>query len=1453
MPPISSLLKPFRRDKGNKNPEQPKGKRDTDPQTAAVAPSTSSITSTTPSVTTVGLRHAVQEAHVVVGIEDQATPAVDPSASPPQGKRPAAPVAPARAPGDPGACTAILPEQLWDKAYDGLKADDLELVTAYEKVLSRELKDDAPNSAAPGSVTSESQANQIEQTKPDIRRLQMHKLAQVGLKKTEKEAKTKQIIGDALQVVLSARNIVSSAMEASPQASLAWTGVCFALQILVNPVDESKANRQGIVYVMSRMKWYWHLSELLLKENIANVDEQSFTKLQSELQNRIIDLYKAVLSYQMKSVCSYYRNRRLALFRDIIKLDDWNGSLKTVQDAEAAVQKDSKVYNTMQMTQALGQLVETAKQEEAQLQHIYESLQQHSLKQIERENSREDNQCLKDLCSTNPKDDMTRIENTKGGLLRDSYVWIVSHKDFIHWRDGDETRLLWIRGDPGKGKTMLLIGVIRELQESIDPSDLLSYFFCQGTDFALKTAKAVLRGLMYQLLVQQQFLISHLREQYDIRGRQLFDDANAFIALSEIFTKMLQDPHLTNVYLIVDALDECESELSELLGLIVRSARTSSTRVKWLVSSRNQANIEKRLTIKDNKVELSLELNAKSVASAVATYIDHKVSKLKDENGYESEFCNQVRDELHQKANETFLWVALVCKELETVEERYVLEVLQEMPSDLTALYARMLEQIGKLTRRDPIYCMRVLGTSALAYRPFHVLELAAALPQDFPGKQKDLENIINLCGSFLTIRDKTVYFIHQSAKDFLIAHPLIFPRGKTEIHRTIVSRSLQLMDDKLHRDMYMQRHPGILIDQVKSVEPDPLAQIRYACAYWIDHVCEIDINLRDTTHLHDDGEIHTFFKDRFLYWLEALSLMRHMWSGATMIRTLESLMARYVDGSRLLDLVRDALRFILHNRGVMENAPLQAYASALVFSPVHSLTRLQWKKEEPEWILTKPIAESDWSLCLQTLEGHGDSVTSVVFSHDSQQLASASHDRTVKIWDAKTGKCLETLEGHGYWVTSVVFSHDSQQLASASYDRTVKIWNAKTGKCLETLEGHGDWVTSVVFSHDSQQLASASHDRTVKIWDAKTGKCLETLEGHGDWVTSVVFSHDSQQLASASRDRTVKIWDAKTGKCLETLEGHGDWVTSVVFSHDSQQLASASRDRTVKIWDAKTGKCLETLEGHGDWVTSVVFSHDSQQLASASRDRTVKIWDAKTGKCLETLEGHGYWVTSVVFSHDSQQLASASRDRTVKIWDAKTGKCLETLEGHGDWVTSVVFSHDSQQLASASYDRTVKIWDAKTGKCLETLEGHGDWVMSVVFSHDSQQLASASRDRTVKIWDAKTGKCLETLEGHGDWVTSVVFSHDSQQLASASYDRTVKIWDAKTGKCLETLEGHSDWVTSWCSRTIHSSWHPLHTIALSRSGMQRRANAWRHWRAMAIGSRRWCSRTIHSSWYPLL
>ncbi|KAH8782071.1 hypothetical protein BGZ57DRAFT_926059 [Hyaloscypha finlandica] len=464
-------------------------------------------------------------------------------------------------------------------------------------------------------------------------------------------------------------------------------------------------------------------------------------------------------------------------------------------------------------------------------------------------------------------------------------------------------------------------------------------------------------------------------------------------------------------------------------------------------------------------------------------------------------------------------------------------------------------------------------------------------------------------------------------------------------------------MSRTLRRDIYGLHTPGFLIDSVKPPDPDPLSTARYSCVYWVDHLCDIEAS-HDKIGLGDNGVVHVFLKERFLHWMEALSLLKNIPVGVLSMVKLERLLQHSPDAPNLINLVRDARRFILCNKFAIENRPLQVYALALVFSPASSITRDLFKQEDRKWITTKPAMENDWGSCLQTLEGHGSWVDSVAFSHDSKLVASASNDCMVKIWDTATGQCMQTLEGHLDWVSSAAFSHDSKLVASASSDCMVKIWDTATGQCMQTLEGHLDWVGSVAFSHDSKLVASASYDRTIKIWNTATGtgQCLQTLKGHRDSVISVAFSHDSKLVASASYDKTVKIWGVDTGQCLQTLKGHRNWVSLVALSHDSKQVASASYDRTVKIWDTATGRCLQTLEGHNESVISVAFSHDPKQVMSASGEPTVKTWDAATGQCLQTLEGHSEPVISVAFSPDGKIFASGSTTGTVRLWDADSG-----------------------------------------------------------------------------------------------------------------------------------------------------------------------------------------------------
>ena len=498
--------------------------------------------------------------------------------------------------------------------------------------------------------------------------------------------------------------------------------------------------------------------------------------------------------------------------------------------------------------------------------------------------------CIQHLRLTDPRDDKKRIQETKGGLLEDSYRWVLDNFNFQQWHNDPQSRLLWIKGDPGKGKTMLLCGIIDQLMKSTPT--LLSFFFCQGTDSSLNSATAVLRGLIYLLVNNQPSLASHVRMKYDQAGQSLFEDANAWVTMSEIFMNVVLDPALKARYLIIDALDECITDLPKLLDLIVRTS-SSSARVKWLLSSRNEVLIEQKLRSVNDPARLSLELkqNAEQVSRAVNVYIDSKLSQL--ESLEDDDLRHQVQRILRQKANNTFLWVALIVQELEKPESWDPLQVVKEAPTGLYQLYDRMVDQIELLTKRNSEICRLLLSTISVAYRPLNLTEIGSLLGQ-ISGLPWNIRKITAMCGSFLTIRENQVYLIHQSAKDYLNdkARAIVF-HSQGEIHFNMFSQSLKLMSSILKRDMYGLVDPGFPIDKVEIPACDPLATTRYSCIYWVDHLCHSLFSKRTKydEDLQDGGIVHTFLKERFVYWLEALSLCKSMSVGVLLMAKLEDLL----------------------------------------------------------------------------------------------------------------------------------------------------------------------------------------------------------------------------------------------------------------------------------------------------------------------------------------------------------------------------------------------------------------------------------------------------------------------------------------------------------------------------------------------------------------------------------
>ncbi|KAL6800064.1 hypothetical protein J3E68DRAFT_448458 [Trichoderma sp. SZMC 28012] len=749
------------------------------------------------------------------------------------------------------------------------------------------------------------------------------------------------------------------------------------------------------------------------------------------------------------------------------------------------------------------------------------------------------------------------------------------------------------------------ITCLRDLYITSPPDDRIRIEQTKGvaTDSRLNNASSALRGLLHMLISKQPHLISYVRHEYDKSGKSIFEDSNSWFILSRIFLKILKDPSTRDLTFIIDALDECLTDLTKFLD-------------------RNEINVQDVLLNTENKSVISLELNSESVSAAIRTYIYYQVELLSKEKRYQQDIRDSIQEYLIDNADGTFLWVALVCEMLKKAPSFDRRPKQAAYPPGLDNIYQRMME---KVLGSEFHWGSRILAISTVARRPLSIQELETLTfsPSNsndaIESLEKRWEEALGYCGNFLTKRRGVVYFIHQSAKDFIInkAFDKLFSDGTEHINRHIFKVSISAMMKTLRRDIYGLTKPGFLIGDLTSQDvpsPDPLAPVGYCCAYWIDHFGE------STSHSGDEScqeLIYNFLKEKYIYWLESLSLLRNVYHGQMGMQKLE----KFLTGTKwpgLNNQIWDARRFIQMFGKAIADAPLQVYISALLFSPTESVIRKQFKAEAPHWARIWPSDTTNWTSCVQRLDGDPKE------NYDNPMI---------RIWEIETSRTLCNIEcptKSGGWF-NFSLRNNNELIVFNSYRGSLEIWDIPSSKIVRRIRTPRKEIDAMSLLPSAPDiLGMIFHDdcrnNILALCNTQKDEEINTrsLSFNGK-VENIAFSpvnSDILALCGATPDKQqVVICNIDTNNTIHTFEF--GWARYVTFSPNGKYLASFTKpnhDRgmpTCTLFDTMTGETALEIELQSYPNGGPAFSNDGWLLAVGS-ESLIQIWDLASRQCLQ-------------------------------------------------------------------------------------------------------------------------------------------------------------------------------------------------------------------------------------------
>jgi WD40 repeat protein len=481
------------------------------------------------------------------------------------------------------------------------------------------------------------------------------------------------------------------------------------------------------------------------------------------------------------------------------------------------------------------------------------------------------------------------------------------------------------------------------------------------------------------------------------------------------------------------------------------------------------------------------------------------------------------------------------------------------------------------------------------------------------------------------------------------------------------------------------------------------------------------------------------------------------------------------------------------------------------------------------------------WKQCsseLRTFHGHIGDAYSVRFSPDGKSLLSGGKDKTVRLWDIRTGKLARTLTGHRGEVNTVVMTSGGFA-ASASDDGTVRAWDMQTGRqlaCLDAREGavyglaapaKGDllasggvagrihlwdlqtgtrlWtsdarpgVDSLAFSNDGRSIVSGHSDGTIRLWEGKTGRLIHEATTGVTSPMSAVYSPSLSSVAVAGRTGFLGIYEASTDGLapigLKRLDQKAIGIHGLAFSPRDNTLAIGRRDGLVELWNAgQRLKRSHTLPGHDSRVWSVAWSPDGKLLASAAASGDIKLWNAtRSRNWCDTYPRLPSAVSSIAVSRNAKSIITSSRDGFLREWDRASRRVRRIAGQQPGTIAIADYSGDENAAIAIGPGTSLQRWDLTSGD-LTSLAQLPETALSHAVSGDRKLVAVGCEHSTAVLFDVERGQLRHRLKTSSLDVEHVALSPEGKRLATSGVGEEIELWNTQTGRRERTLPGHAN------------------------------------------------------------